>query len=484
MNALPLPLSVTENIARAVLDTYHALPPKGKPRTRTNGAREWTVLAGFCLYPSSERERYDLSQYRCVSIGTGVRVLPYNKLPRHGDVIHDSHGEIIARRGLLRYLVAQLEAAIGDEDPASSCLVRGSNGRWKLKDELRLGMYVSTLPCGDASTYSLALLAPPSPPLEPIAAPQHLSKPPPMLESSIFAASLGIETSRNTSMGESAIPQVRRGRVGYSAPPGTLRTKPGRLDSPPTTSHSCSDKLAMWSLVGVQGGTLAALGVDRIIVSTLVVGGVPKDEQERVEAEVTRAVGGRLGDWIMDGCRSTVPYVGFCDAVFEKDRSAIEGPGEVVSAAESEFCSAILVPTTLPLSNLSYLVPSNADFSYILDEGIEIVCNGTRMGGKLKRNPGEPLSRKTSSRISQLKLMQRCAEVAPMLGLVWPSSQTYHQSKCSSLASWYQYVKHAVRSPGAPLEAWLVTGAEYESFDCLGRLEPSPTKEEAADVVL
>ncbi|SGY77205.1 BQ5605_C005g03579 [Microbotryum silenes-dioicae] len=458
MSASPLPFSLTENIARVVLDTYHALPPKGKPRTRTNGAREWTVLAGFCLYPSEQGERSDLSRYRCVSIGTGVKVLPYHRLPRHGDVLHDSHGEIIARRGLLRFLVAQLEVALGVVDPTSSCLVRGSNGRWKLKDELRLGMYVSTLPCGDASTYSLALLAPPSPPLEPSTTPQHVPKPPPSLESSIIAASLGMETSRSSTNDDSAIPQVRRGRVGYSAPPGTLRTKPGRLDSPPTTSHSCSDKLAMWSMVGVQGGLLAALGMDRIILSMLVVGAVPRDERGRVEKEVGRAVGARIGDWSLNEWRSIIPEVVFCDAVFENDRSAIQGPGEVVSAAEN--------------------------FSYILDEGVEIVCNGTRMGGKLKRNPGEPLSPKTSSRTSKLRLMQRCAELAPIVGVAWPSSLTYHQIKRSELATSYQSVKQAVRSVGAPLEAWLVTGEEFESFGVSGRLESSRNQEEVAEQTL
>ena len=74
----------------------------------------------------------------------------------------------------------------------------------------------------------------------------------------------------------------------------TLRTKPGRIDSPPTTSHSCSDKIALWGSVGVQGALLGSL-VGRVELGILVVGGVAREEWERLGEEVHRAVAGRLG---------------------------------------------------------------------------------------------------------------------------------------------------------------------------------------------
>ncbi|KAG8684012.1 hypothetical protein FRC09_015662 [Ceratobasidium sp. 395] len=49
-----------------------------------------------------------------------------------------------------------------------------------------------------------------------------------------------------------------RGRDNYNAL-GWLRTKPARADAPPTISHACSDKLALWSLVGFQGALLVQL---------------------------------------------------------------------------------------------------------------------------------------------------------------------------------------------------------------------------------
>jgi len=89
---------------------------------------------------------------------------------------------------------------------------------------------------------------------------------------------------------------VHRGRTAYAAL-SALRTKPGRLDSPPTTSHSCSDKIAMWAFAGLEGSLLSATGVGRVPLAGLVVGGVATGVEggwDRVGEEVRRAVAGRV----------------------------------------------------------------------------------------------------------------------------------------------------------------------------------------------
>ncbi len=48
-----------------------------------------------------------------------------------------------------------------------------------------------------------------------------------------------------------------RGRNGYEAF-GKLRTKPGRADSQPSISLSCSDKIASWCVTGLNGGLLSS----------------------------------------------------------------------------------------------------------------------------------------------------------------------------------------------------------------------------------
>ena len=84
-----------------------------------------------------------------------------------------------------------------------------------------------------------------------------------------------------------------RGRDGYSLY-GVLRTKPGRADSPPTLCMSCSDKIALWSVCGLQGALLSRvfepLYVDRIVIGAE----VPLDMQKIVRDDCERAFWGRM----------------------------------------------------------------------------------------------------------------------------------------------------------------------------------------------
>jgi len=89
-----------------------------------------------------------------------------------------------------------------------------------------------------------------------------------------------------------------RGRNGYENY-GAIRTKPGRADSPPTISFSCSDKIATWSVLGLQGAMLEPL-FEPVYLTGVVVGGVeevgPKMEVLRklIKPEIERAIWGRL----------------------------------------------------------------------------------------------------------------------------------------------------------------------------------------------
>lgn len=161
------------DVAREVLRAYAALPVRGKPRRRDNGVNEWTVLAGICLVQDGEEG----PRVQCVALGyvaidlpsysgvgerlrsdadsTGLKALPHSKLPVHGDVLHDSHAEVIARRGFHLWLYAQVERELACERAkgkgraldAPSFLERDTAGYWRLRSEYRVAIYVSTLPC-------------------------------------------------------------------------------------------------------------------------------------------------------------------------------------------------------------------------------------------------------------------------------------------------------------------------------------------------
>ena len=129
-----------DDIASCVLAAYAALPPKGKP-TRRDGRAQWTVLAGFAM------SRPGLSGPVCVSLGTGVKCVPLARYSEHGDLLHDSHAEVIARRSLIVWLLDELKRGESDWlEPA------GEAGRWRLREGVEIHLYISTAPCERSPT--------------------------------------------------------------------------------------------------------------------------------------------------------------------------------------------------------------------------------------------------------------------------------------------------------------------------------------------
>jgi tRNA-specific adenosine deaminase 1 len=83
-----------------------------------------------------------------------------------------------------------------------------------------------------------------------------------------------------------------RGRDDYSLF-GVLRTKPGRADSPPTLSMSCSDKIAVWNVAGIQGALVGRL-LEPVYIDSVIIGGVPEALRPAVKLDCERALWGRL----------------------------------------------------------------------------------------------------------------------------------------------------------------------------------------------
>jgi tRNA-specific adenosine deaminase 1 len=132
-----------DSLALLVLEQYSSLRFQLPPQ-------QYTILAGFVL------ARFSSKIYKIISIGTGSKCLPVTRLSPLGDSLNDSHAEVLARRGAVRWFLEEVQrvcsAELGYE---SQWITRIDNGRYRLRDSVTMHMYISTLPCKRRQLYCL-----------------------------------------------------------------------------------------------------------------------------------------------------------------------------------------------------------------------------------------------------------------------------------------------------------------------------------------
>ncbi|CAD6563819.1 MAG: hypothetical protein TREMPRED_001391 [Tremellales sp. Tagirdzhanova-0007] len=406
-----------DRVASSAIAEYNLLPRHGKPVTRDNGVPEWTVLSAIFL---STPDRLIP-----ISLATGVKVLPANRLPPLGDVVHDSHAEILVRRGMIRWLLS--EAAKVVKGQGNEGVLEYTESRMGFRDGVETWLYISALPCGDASMLQTAAYQP--------------------VEMAFLKSSTNGDTYLN------APGRTLRGRNGYESL-GALRTKPGRADSIPSICMSCSDKIASWSTLGMQGALLAGC-FDPVWIGHVVVGGVEEVPPEgarleegigwraKIKKELERALYGRLTS--LQG-RLPSPYqlrrpeIHLTSVIFPYSKSALPCPPSIESA-----------PSVLSVS----YIPS-------LSSAPEVLFNGCRQGGAWKLPGDVPVPSKSRSRLCKLEILRAYWDFRMILHEIdktrWPlpASDSTHYALKHSPDSVYQETKAILRGrPGAWTESTL-----------------------------
>ncbi|XP_061242752.1 tRNA-specific adenosine deaminase 1 isoform X2 [Bos javanicus] len=394
-----------DEIARLCYEHYGSrLPKQGKPEPN----REWTLLAAVVKIQPTADQACDRSDgpvqvtKEVVSMGTGTKCIGQSKMRKSGDILNDSHAEVIARRSFQRYLLHQLHLAAALKE--DSIFLPGSQrGLWKLRPDLLFVFFSSHTPCGDASIIPMLefedqpccpvsrdwasnpsvetsdnLEAPedkrkcedPESPvtkkmrLEPrtpggtahrwsFGSQERGPNPPNVSSSNLTAEELASVTGMTPS-GAQVVDVYRTGakcvpgEAGDSGQPGAayhrvglLRVKPGRGDR--TRSMSCSDKLARWNILGCQGALLMHFLEEPIYLSAVVIGKCPYSQEAMQRALIRRC---QNVSALPEGFGVQEVKIQQSDLLFEQSRRAVQtrkadSPGRLVPCGAAISWSAV-----------------------------------------------------------------------------------------------------------------------------------------------
>ncbi|XP_076027706.1 double-stranded RNA-specific editase 1-like [Genypterus blacodes] len=217
------PQVLADAVSRLVVDKFSELTDDF-----TSPLARRKVLAGVVMTTGA-----DVTEAQVICVSTGTKCINGEYVSDRGLALNDCHAEVVARRCLLRFLYSQLELHLSndEEEQQSSVFARcDSRSGFSLKEEVQFHLYISTAPCGDARIFS---------PHEASAEDQgdlHPNR----------KARGQLRTKLES--GEGTIPVCSR---------DTVQTWDGVLQGERRLTMSCSDKIARWNVLGLQGSLLS-----------------------------------------------------------------------------------------------------------------------------------------------------------------------------------------------------------------------------------
>lgn len=174
-----------DTVAAKVISTFRCCPGNGKPKAEGDSIIEFTVLASIVAkINSSQRANgpkgdvlrtHDTlihTDVTVISLATGTKCAGKNREDVNGYITSDSHAEVLARRGLVRWLAKCIAAAqknpklfsdlsfplipiykVDQTNVADKAGNTAPIASYAVKDDWTFYLYVSDCPCGDASLY-------------------------------------------------------------------------------------------------------------------------------------------------------------------------------------------------------------------------------------------------------------------------------------------------------------------------------------------
>lgn len=219
---------------------------------------------------------------------SGAKCLPASQIPHcKGLVLHDSHAEILALRAFNYWLLSECQGFLAAErnhttDPSQTPPYQSPYLRRRrscsaqeppleLHPDLKIYMYCTCAPCGDAS-------------MELCMASQQDATP--------WEVETNNTETRSTAALSSDADTLLDGR-GYFSRLGIVRRKPARADAESTRSKSCSDKLSLRqvaSLLSYETSLLVATTQNAYLEGVI----LPEEEISRVACDRAFGEQGRM----------------------------------------------------------------------------------------------------------------------------------------------------------------------------------------------
>lgn len=367
----------SQNIANAIYSLYESLPLNGKTQNQ-----EFTVLAAIVAQCRSSQN------FKIISLATGTKCIGRELASTdiNGCLLSDSHGEVLAKRGFTYYLLKETlcistsDKSELDQDDFLLDINPSINGKFQIKSNVSISLFISDNPCGDSSIYERNS------------------------GNILFTGAKICDDS------------WRREEIQEL---GLVRTKSGRStieEKFRTTSMSCSDKICRWNAISLLG-SIASNIIESVHLDTIIVGRDLLASKEVQLLSLQRSLVDRI-DKYKDSTKARIEIVDF--ECFRSGKCNME----YNKSLESKANNVKLIPSGI---NINWILNATGesnkhdDFNkknlkHCSNGSLEVTLSQTGcLQGCIKKNIG---NRKFSSRLCKSSIANLSIDVLRNLNTI------------------------------------------------------------------